>query len=263
MARIAWLFPVLAFLAIACSSTPPKEARVEIDEERTQIARFEKYFNAREGLWDLVLVTRDFREELALVEHTTLLAYRGGKYSALDVVTYDRKFLGKTKVRNVLAGLWPVDLRDDPTNRSLLFAEATADFFTDEVAKSSSAAGLTPGIDSLEVTVRFVDLQKDGTLRVREPKTGEIGRGISQLLAADEEKRPPLHWTLLLQFYLAERNKEAEETAKAAAAYQRVADTVSHKRDGPEGDEMESGVWDLRNVDYIAHMANKRILALK
>ncbi|GEM_PF-3381765 len=257
------LLALLGVLLASCGSTPPREAQVG-EEDRTQVARFDRLFNVREGLYDLVLVTRDFREELELLEHTTVLAYRGGKYSSLDVVTFDRKVLGESRVRHRLAGLWPVDLRSDPTNRSLLLAEATGEFFTEVEEDAGEKASMQPaGIESLEVTISFVHLEKDGDLVIKAPETGEVGRAIALALGASGEADLPFHWKMLLEFHVAERNRINGKTVEAARAFQRVVDTVEHTRAGPDGDAYDRSPYHLKNIDYIHDMANKRLVELK
>ncbi|MHC4780839.1 MAG: hypothetical protein ACYTFG_19890, partial [Planctomycetota bacterium] len=219
-----------AFLA-SCETASPATATAG-SGKYVQMAKFKRLFNAKEGLHDLVLVTRDFREDMALWERTTLLAYRGGKYSSLDVVTFDRKHMGKDRVRHVLAGYWPVDLKDDPTDRSLLYAVGTGEFLTvvPEAAKGAVGPLPDPGVVALDLKIQFVEIQRSGEIVVRDPKPGEVGKGIAQLLGLPEEKRLPMYWTQLLQFCLADRFRKANENTKAARAYQRIIDTVGHTR---------------------------------
>ncbi|MHC4780652.1 MAG: hypothetical protein ACYTFG_18945, partial [Planctomycetota bacterium] len=82
MRIIAFLAVSTLVLLVSCQSPPPLSA-MGGEDDRTQVVSFKKLFNARGGLHDLLLVTRDFREEMTLLEHTTILSYRAGKYTSL------------------------------------------------------------------------------------------------------------------------------------------------------------------------------------
>ncbi|MHC5036009.1 MAG: hypothetical protein ACYTHM_01720 [Planctomycetota bacterium] len=268
--KIAAGLVLLLLCLTACESSSSMQAEAG-SGDWIQKVEFLKLFNTQEGLHDLVLVTRDFREEMALKERTTVLAPKADKYAFLDIVTFDRKAMGKDKVHHLMAGFWPVDIKGDPTNRVLLLVEATGEFLTLQVEEGEKTEGKAgppappPGITSLEVTLRFVELQRNGELTLRGPEVGEVGKGIADLLGKDKEAedRPPLHWTLMLEYFLAERDRAGGKIPKAAMAYQRIMDTVSHTRTGPDGDDHFDGEFDLRNIDYVSEIAKKRAASLK
>jgi len=249
--------PVLLFL-VSCQAAPPTRAQAG-SEPLVQKARFERLFNVKGEMRDLVLVTRDFREDLELLERTTILAHHRDRYAQFDVVTFDRKHVGKDRIRHNLAAMWPIDLNDDPENRVLLLAEAHSEFLSIQVEADPTAGPPPPppGILSLKVDIRFVQMERSGMIRTHAPKIGEVGRGIARVLETVEEDQPPLFWRLLLQFHLADRLREGKEKVKASAAYQQIIADVSHIRAGPDADDYDCAEFDLRNIDYVAEMAKK------
>jgi len=259
-----WL-PALAlpgFLLASCGSPPPMEASAG-DDVRLQSAAYRMLFTREEGLHDLVLVTRDFREPAFSWERTAIAAFRRDRTIVHEFTSVDRKKIGKDRLRHMIAAFWPVALKDDPSNLSLLIAEVTAEFALPGASPGAGKTGADGGILSLDVKVRFLGIDRNGDFKVSDPAPGEAAKGIS--LAADPgegKALPPLHWRLLLDFYLAEVNREGGNTAKAASGYQSIIDIAAHALQ-TSTEELVKAPDDVRDVGSIAAIARSRLDAMK
>jgi hypothetical protein len=233
------------------------------DDLRFQNAAYRRLFSREDGLQDLILVTRDFREPAFSWERTAIVAFRRDRTIVHEFTSVDRKKIGKEHLRHMIATFWPVALKDDPSNRSLLIAEATAEFALPGSPEAGGKAGADGGILSLEVKVRFLAIDRNGDFKVSDPASGEAAKGIAMAVDPAEGKPPsPLHWRLLLDFYLAEINREGGNTAKAASGYQSIIDTATHAVQ-TSSEELVKAPDDLRDVGSIAAIAKSRLDAMK
>ncbi|MCU0722144.1 MAG: hypothetical protein MUC63_00750, partial [Planctomycetes bacterium] len=232
------------------------------DEGRLQTVSLRKLFAKDEGLCDVVLVTRDFREPAFSWERTAILAFRRDKTILHEFVSVDRKKLGQDRLRHLIASFWPVALRDDPTILSLMIADASAEFAL-PTGDSGAGKGAQGGILSLDVKVRFLSIDKAGEFKLADPAAGEAAKAIASVMDPGEGKpRSPLHWRLLLDFYLAERNREGGNTARAAAGYQSIVDTAAHALQ-TSSEELVRAPDDLRDPGAIAGIAKSRLDGMK
>jgi hypothetical protein len=252
----------LAAVALSsCASAPATDASVG-QEELYQTAAYRKLFSREEGFHDLVLATHDFRDPAFSWERTAIVAFNRGRTIVHEFVSVDRKKMGQDRVRHMIATFWPVSLQNDPANLQLLLAEATAEFAV-PAGEASGEKGAQGGILSLDVKLHVLGIERNGDFKLTDPALGDAAKGIAAAVNPGEGKTPPpLYWRLLLDFYLAERNREGGNTARAASGYQSIIDTSAHAVQLSEEDLVHAAD-DVRDVGCIAAMAKSRLEAMK
>ena len=260
---------ILAALAatIPACATEPQTRATAVEKERGQSIEFRRLFNLKEGFQDMVVRTWDLSEEVNRWEKTLLVVFRNDTHNFLEMPTLDRKMMGTDRVRHRIAEFWTMDLRQDPLKPVVVLLEATAEFVTALADKNAKTA--EPGITSLKVDIRFMQIDRNGKIAEVEQRPGEAAGAFAALLAMSQREGAdpvPLHWQLLFRFALSDKISEGggtENAVKAATGYQWILDTIAHAKAGSDADELKSAQNDVTNADYIAKLARKRLENLK
>lgn len=239
-----------------CSSADGPRA-VFGDGSWRQTAVFEKIFDTQGALADVRIVTEDRRERKDEVEWCTILHFHEGQYMRFEYRRSRRYQFGADRLRHYATYAWPVDLDENPENRSLFLVEVRAAF---PLVEPEGAVELV----SLSTTAYLVRRMKALFMR-KEATDEEVLRCVDLALRAQAAAEEDPSWaervrTGYLRFARAQALSRMGKDIDAAVGLQEMVSSFELAEAPPPEDRPRQH---LANADYLVLAARRLIDEIK
>jgi hypothetical protein len=265
--QIIFLLTAAASLGTGCNAAGEGTALFG-EGKLHQRAEFVRIFNTKGRLADVVITTHDYTEPKDQNEWCSILHFFEDKYTKFEYSKNRKYQFGADKRRHLGTLMWPVDLDEDPENRSLFLLEVYSEFSLS--GENLSYQGPKYAEELIEIRLTpFIVRKVKGMFVKEKAATREILRSVALLLAPSVGRDPAdktpveLAHEGFLKFAKAMALFQLPKEVDAAVELQKIISEIDLAEAAENLKKEDKPRFDFMNCDYLRLAAKRMINQIK